>query len=284
MSTPLSFTTRTSMDFPHRVITGNEESAVIANVMAAIPLLNRAGTKDRWDVGWGEILERYKASGDTKDLRPQYIRPNQPVRLNGRFVMPEDPDVEMKWYEDFFDSIASRWMFDCAGIHEFGCGSGHNIATLAAKFPKAYVCGWDWSEASVEILREMNRRGMHRVLGNRFDLFQPLDPAAMNESCVFTVGCMEQTGTRWRPFLEYLLACRPRRVVHIEPILSLYDPYNPVDATAIAAHKARGFWEGYEAELRRRVGTGEVEILHIERTGFGSLFCEGYSVLAWRPT
>jgi hypothetical protein len=58
--------------------------------MARIPTLNCAGTKDRWEKGWGENLEAYKRSGDIADLRPKYIRTGQPLRLNGKFVMPGD--------------------------------------------------------------------------------------------------------------------------------------------------------------------------------------------------
>ena len=99
---------------------------------------------------------------------------------------------------------------------------------------------------------------------------------------VLTVGAMEQTGKLWRPMLDYLLAAKPKRVVHIEPQISMYNPANPVDQTAIEAHRARGFWEGYLGVIHRLAEKGVVEIEHMERTGFGSLLIEGYSQLVYR--
>ncbi len=273
------------MKFPHRVLEGDEEQAVINDIMARIPTLNQAGTKDRWEKGWGEILETYKRTGNIADLRPQYIRPNQPVRLNGKFVMPEDPDIEAKWYEKFFAGIADKWLSGTHAIYEFGCGSCHNVAWLAEHFPKQTIIGADWSKASRGICHELQNRGYLNVYGATCDFFDPQAPTTtMPTTGILTVGALEQTGRNWRHFLEYLLAIKPAVCVHLEPIVEWYDIANPVDRTAIVAHRARGFWEGFPDELRRRVGMGEVEILHMERTGFGSLFIEGYSQIVWRPT
>lgn len=269
------------MIFPHRVLEGDEEQAVINDVMARLYTLNCAGTKDRWEKGWRENLEAYKRSGDIADLRPKYIRPNQPVRLNGKFVMPEDPDIEAKWYQRFFADIADKWLAPHDEIWECGCGSGHNVATLARAFPSKRIVGADWAEASGKIIVELNKR-YHNVWPSFLDFFNP-SPEDAEGAAILTVGALEQTGKNWRPFLEWVLHARPEICVHLEPVLEWYDPLNPVDRTAILAHKARGFWEGFYEELRRRQGMGEVDILHTERTGFGSLFCEGYSQIVWRP-
>lgn len=273
------------MNFNHRIIEGDEEQAVIADIMARIPGLNAADANpERWQKGWGEILDRFKASGDIADLRPQYIRANQPVRLGGRFVMPEDPDIEAKWYSDFFFGIAQKWFEPHEQIWEYGCGSAHNIATLAGMFPNKRIVGCDWAAASADIIWEINKR-YRNAWPARFDFFHPIaeKDGDAAKAAIFTVGALEQTGRRWMPFLEYLLHAKPAICLHIEPIAEWYDPFNRVDATALAAHDARGFWRGFPAELQRRRGMGQVEILHMERTGFGSLFCEGYSQIVWKP-
>lgn len=272
------------MIFPHRVIEGEEEAAVIADLMARIPTLNCAGTKERWERGWQENLDAFRKSGEVADLRPKYIRGNQPVRLNGKFVMPEDPDIEAKWYEWFFAQIIQRWTLDCDEIWEYGCGSGHNVATLARAYPNKRIVGGDWSKASGEIIIELNKR-YRNAWPAYIDFFDPMPeyPRDAAVATALTVGALEQTGTRWQPFLDYLLAARPKRIVHIEPILDWYDPHNPVDATAIAAHKARGFWEGYLGALSNLHHEGKIMIEHTQRTGFGSLWIEGYSVICWRP-
>jgi len=94
---------------------------------------------------------------------------------------------------------------------------------------------------------------------------------------------MEQTGTGWGPLLAWLLVTKPKRVVHIEPVLDFYDPGDPVDQTAIEAHIARGFWTGYLETLIELADEGCIEIEDMERSWFGSLLTEGYSQIVWKP-
>jgi hypothetical protein len=100
---------------------------------------------------------------------------------------------------------------------------------------------------------------------------------------VLTVGALEQTGTEWGPFLDWLLAARPMRVVTIEPIVEWYDPDDPVDLAAIRFHTARNYWRGFPAKLAALEEAGRVEVLARKRSYFGSLYIEGYSQLVWRP-
>ncbi len=85
---------------------------------------------------------------------------------------------------------------------------------------------------------------------------------------------MEQTGARWRPFLDFLLRTKPAMCFHIEPIVEWYDPGDMVDWSAIKVHEARGFWKGF---------VNEVTPVRKHRTGFGSLLLEGYSQFQWDP-
>ena len=237
---------------------------------------------DHWERGWAENLEAYRQSGDLADLRPQYIRQGLPLRLHGQFVVADDPDYEWKWYRKFLGRIAEKWLSDVGCIYEFGSGSGHNVAWLANRFPEKLIVGCDWSPAAVDIVREMRMRGVTNVEGRRFDFYCP-EQWNLDFCNVLTVGALEQTGTRWRPMLDYLVAAHPNRVVHIEPQVTWYKPDNSVDWTAYEAHMARGFWTGYYEALRSLEIEGRVKIEHAERTGFGSLLVEGYSQLIWRP-
>jgi hypothetical protein len=94
---------------------------------------------------------------------------------------------------------------------------------------------------------------------------------------------MEQTGTNWQAFLEFLLRKKPSRVHHIEPIFEWYNPSQLVDYTALKAHEARNFWRGYPTRLLELEQTEKVKIHHSKRAHFGSLVLEGYSQLIWSP-
>lgn len=265
-------------DWRYRVVDGAESNRIV------LGLLRRAEHRDftiagenieRWQKGWSENLEEFKRTGDVAALEPKYLRPSKYLRLNQQFIEPADPMFERNWYRIFRAWFARRYLakFDC--IYEFGCGSGHNVAWLAQEFPDKMIWGFDWASASVEILDALNAKGLN-VYGAQFDFFSP--PRAYGwapNTAVLTVGALEQTGLRWRPFLDFLRRTQPAMCFHIEPILEWYDPENLIDHTAIKAHEARGFWRGFVDEIK----TGRKH-----RTGFGSLLLEGYSQLIWEPS
>lgn len=262
---------------PLRLIAGAEQDYWIGKVRRIIAEKPKTRDVAHWEKGWQENLDLYVKTGSFDALRPKYIREREPVRWQGQFWMPDDPDYEWHWYEGFFEQIARKWLTVADVIHEFGSGSGHNLAHLRKIFPGKFISGLDWSPSAVTIARKVAHNGSH------FDFINPDWGFNLENSVVLTVGAMEQTGRLWRPMLNYLLKRKPKRVVHIEPILDWYDADNPVDQTAIEAHRARGFWEGYRDALLVLWAEGKIEVLHQERTGFGSLLIEGYSQLIWRP-
>jgi hypothetical protein len=228
----------------------------------------------RWQKGWQENFEDFRRTDDLKALEPKYLRPAKVLRLDGQFIEPADPMFEANWYSVFRGWFAWRYLSGFDHIYEFGCGSGHNLVFLAQEFPGKHIHGYDWADASFRIIDRL-RSHFPNIGGGRFDFFEPhtLQPFMPN-SAVLTIGAMEQTGTRWRPFLEFVRRSQPAMCFHIEPMLEWYDPANLVDYTAIKIHEARGFWRGF---------ANEVVPLGGHRTGFGSLLLEGYSQIQWSP-
>ncbi|MDE2101419.1 MAG: class I SAM-dependent methyltransferase [Patescibacteria group bacterium] len=270
-----------SKDWTHQVLEGLELSAVVNDLNSRLAQLNKADSgTERWDLGWKENLDNYKSTGDLKALDPRYIRPNQPLRLHSQFIKAKERDFELNWYKVFRQWFFSNFLSGYRTIYEFGSGSGHNLPFLCEMFPMAEVHALDWSIPAIEIAEELRRRLRINVTGRRFDLFNPDGELAPN-SAVLTVGVIEQTGTKWPSFLEWLIDQKPGIVCHIEPIVEWYYPDNVVDRTAIDAHCVRGFQTGYVEALRERQREGRIRILRTHRTGFGSMVTEGYSQLIW---
>ena len=59
------------------------------------------GAKERekiWFDGWNENLIEFKNSGYSKNtLTPKFVRPGNPVRLNKKYVLPEDDNFELNF-------------------------------------------------------------------------------------------------------------------------------------------------------------------------------------------
>ena len=264
-----------------RTLVGLERDKVIIDLLRRIDgrqLSSTTAGKSRWDTGWGENLDALRETGDLTALRPKYIRAGQPLRMNGEFVIAEDPDYEAHWY-DAFRADFCRHLEPYDAIYEFGCGSGHNLAYLAQRFPDKRIVGLDWSSPAVDIANTLRDKHQLNVAGRSFDFFAPDRNMLIPEgSAVLTVGALEQTGQNWVRFFEWLVDRKPAFCLHIEPLVHLYDPENLVDYTAIKAHHARQFWTGID----RAIG-GFAKWHQMSRTGFGSLVLEGYSTLMWEP-
>lgn len=88
----------TKRDFQYRHLTKEERDKLIIRILEKIddPKLTLAGIegKNRWEKGWQENLDNFILSGYAPEaLIPKYIRPNQPIRLFGDYVMPLDPQI-----------------------------------------------------------------------------------------------------------------------------------------------------------------------------------------------
>jgi len=247
--------------------------------------LSLAGEKERWSKGWGENLEAFEESGELSDLVPKYIRKRRPIRLGGEFVVTANTNFELDWYNIFRHWLFRQdWFSESDNIYEFGCGTGFNLAVLAHLYPEKTYCGSDWVLESARIVAEMGKQFEWDMVGLVFDFFNPdyNIPIAEN-STVFTIGALEQTGQNYKKFFDYLLEYKPRVCVHVEPIIEWLSPYELVDYTAIQHLKKRKYWSGFPRYMAKLAAEKKVEIIKTQRTGVGSLFIEGYDLWVWRP-
>jgi SAM-dependent methyltransferase len=279
-----------SLDLRYRVAQGKERDKIILEVLHKLESdTQRVGATERrkvWERGWAENLEAFRASGaDLRTLTPRFIRPNQPIRLDGDYVIPADPHFELNYF-----SVLRRWFFvtylaPFQSVYEFGCGTGFNLVALAELYPDKKLFGSDFVPSAVQLVNETARAHGLPITGFLFDMRTPdaglkLGPG----SAVLHFGSVEQLAGDFEPFLEFLLANRPALCIGLEPTVELYDAEDLVDYLAIRFHRKRGYTEGYLPKLQELAAKGKIEILKLQRTYFGSLFMEGFSFVIWRPS
>jgi hypothetical protein len=229
-----------------------------------------------WEKGWSENL--------TGSLVPKYFGKFPVVRWCREFIEPTNSSFE---YEAF--GIIKDWLFDkhfrdVSHIFEFGCGTGHNLLAARRVNPHAMLHALDWARSSQQVIDANAGLFGNRVLTCNFDLFKPPRQFPMLKGAgVFTAAALEQTGDRFRTFIDWLIERRPGVVIHIEPINELLDPNNLMDYLSIQYARKRGYLSGLLDYLRQKAADGAIEILTAKRTGIGSLFLDGYSVIVWRP-
>lgn len=239
-----------------------------------------------WSDAWDGTLDRFKRSGyDPKSLSPPFIDKASHIRWNGRYVYAATPNLESRIYEIirgwiFREIVAQPWT-DCK-LFEFGAGSCFNVATYCGMFPDRDAMALDWAPGSVEIAELLRQKCEMRVSGSRFDFFNPDYGIDLGDAAVvLTVGAIEQVGENFRPFLDYLLSKKPRRVVFVEPTVENYDSSKPFDQLAITYHKKRNYVVGLKPAIYELHQKGVVTVLEDFRTTLGSKYHEGYQVLAW---
>jgi len=272
-------------DFVDSVTHDNLILEIIKKIDAGAFSLAGEKGKDRWEVGWGENLDDFRKSKyDFSKLVPKYIRPGQPLRLNQQYIQTEDPNFELKWYFVFRHWLFKHYLKDMDAVYEFGCGSGFNLAALAQLYPEKQLFGMDWSQSSVDIVDEMAKYYGYKMKGKVFDFFNPdYYFKILPNSAIITIGAIEQTGKRFKTFLDYVLESKPKLVINIEPLVEWYDSENLVDYMAIRFHLKREYMQGYPPAIEQLAKQGKVKIIKQKRSHFGSLYLEGYSQLIWEP-
>ena len=154
---------------------------------------------------------------------------------------------------------------------------------MARLFPDKLLHGLDWVESSKNILDRLSPKFGGRLHGHIFDMFSPNPEIPFGStSALFTAGALEQLGTRFDVFLDFILQRKPQICVHLEPIYELYNEDVLFDYVAARFSLARNWLRGFLPRLNELESQGLIEIIKVKRT-VGSFFHDGYSIVVWRP-
>ena len=263
------------------------DAAVIAVVDALMSDLVATGRhrSGDWERGWGENLDEFQRSGDVSAVMPRYFSKIPLLRWRQEWIMPESDAMEYDMLGSLLDWVLDEYLDGFSAIYEFGCGTGHNLLRARERFPEAYLWGLDWAASSQELIAGVAAAtGDQRLHAERFDYFSPNSSFKIGEdSAVFTMASLEQIGSEFGPFVDYLLEQKPGLVIHVEPIAELLDSSHLLDSLSIQYFRKRNYLDGLLEHLRALASEGRVEILKEARTYVGSFYIDGYSLVIWRP-
>ncbi|MCM8797734.1 MAG: class I SAM-dependent methyltransferase [Candidatus Omnitrophica bacterium] len=276
-------------NFDYIIIAGRQRDKLITDILKKIDsdrqIIGAASRRQVWDNGWKENLDDFINSGfDLKKLVPKFIRPNQPLRYNQKYIRAVNPNFEFDFFSIFRQWLFKKYFSDSKNIYEFGCGTGFNLVALAQLYPDRNLYGTDFVTASVALVNRIAKVYRLKLKGSIFDMINPDETFRLKKSSlIFTIGAIEQLAGKFESFLQYLLRNGPDLCVHVEPTLELYDENNLADYLAIMFHRKRGYTQGFLPRLQELEKNREIEIIKVKRLYFGSLFLEGYNLIIWRP-
>lgn len=238
-----------------------------------------------WEEGWEENLEAYKRRHDLESLIPGYHGKHRLLHWKQRIIRPLVPYFDYRIHCLIVDWAIETYLCHVNAIYEFGCGPAYHLLRARRYNPKARLVGLDWAKASQSIISEIVASGIETNLeGRNLNFYEPdysLD-FALN-SGILTVASLEQSGKRFRPFLQFLLEKKPAVCVHLEPIDELMDQGHLIDRLSVLYCRKRNYLNGFLTRLRQLQDQGKVKIHREQRTYTGSFFIEGHSLVVWSP-
>ena len=276
-------------DFKYRIIEGEERDKVILDVLKKIETdEQKIGAPERqniWEKGWSENLEEFiKSNGDLTKLIPKFIRPNQVIRFNQKYIIPSNPNFELDYFSVFRLWIFKKYLKKFDNIYEFGCGTGFNLVVLVQMYPEKNIYGLDFVSSSIDLVNKISEIYGWNISGHFFDMISPDEEFKIkNNSAVFTFGSVEQLASKFEGFLQYLLKNKPMLCIHMEPTVELYDENDLIDYLAAKFHKKRGYTQNFLPHLKELEDEGKIDILKVKRLFFGSKYMEGFSYMIWKP-
>jgi hypothetical protein len=143
----------------------------------------------------------------------------------------------------------------------------------------------DWVESSVGLINLLAERKKYNLEGQVFNMFSPNKKLNLQKnSAVLTVHALEQLGSNFVKFIDFVIDKSPCVCLNIEPIYELYDKNNLIDHLAMEFHKKRNYLFGFLAYLKKLEKEEKIEILKVQRLQYGScMYHDSYSFVVWKP-
>jgi hypothetical protein len=264
---------------------GEVENALIRYIQFLLEdkKVSGPGYKEHWEDGWRENLNKFLASKNLQDLLPLFVRKGGLIRFKQNWIQAEDPEFETSFVYVLRDILYRAHFSHSSSLWEFGCGTGLNLVHANSLFPDKQLIGCDWATSAVDIINTLSITLSPKFTGILFDMFNP-DTRVLNtilpNSSLLTIGAMEQLGTNFYPFLDFILKSNFKRIVHVETSYEYYDRNLLFDFLAMKYIEKRGWLIGYFSELTRLQEKGVIRIIDQRKT-FGSFFHDGYSITVW---
>jgi len=279
----------TAQDFQYEVVGQEGEREIILDILKRLEEDGwNSKSNEYWEQYWQKIFDKFvKSNYDTDVLAAEYFYYHTSLRYRNQFITPLSNEMQRDVTRLIvkYTVQAATAELDFDNIVELGCGSCHNLVQIS-KFCDAHPRGIDFTDASGKIALLLAEKHRLPIYYYKHDLFAPFDcllPVIDSKSVVISVGGLEQLGENWSNMLDWIMAVKPVKIIHFEPMYELYDENNLLDYLAIKFHDKRNYLKGYLPALEQLEKDNKVEILRKKRTTFGTTFNDGWSILIWKP-
>lgn len=238
---------------------------------------------NEWENGWGENLKLFKESKDINDLIPKYHGKRKLLKWGGDVIKQVTENLDYKLHICMVDAILQHYLKDVDNVCEFGCGPAYHLIRLNKWKKDLKLSGSDWTNASQNIIKDINETLNTDIKGFNFNFFKPdYNINFPEKSGIYTVAALEQVGENFKDFINFLINKKPEICVHMEPIDELLDETKLIDNLTIRYFRKRNYLKGFLPYLEQLEKEGKIEIITKQRIFSGSYFIEGHSLIVWK--
>lgn len=275
-------------NFEFESLSCSEKEYAILEILKALEsdlVMAGPNRREAWEKGWDQNLAAYSETKDLQSVVPKYFGKYPYLRWKQEFIRPKSIDMESQLLSLIVHQLMDKYLGNSGCLYEFGCGTGSNLVGIRKYHPNAELVGLDWASSSQKLIKKIAKEtNDSKLRAFNFDYFNPDYNIKINHTdAVLTVASLEQTGSNFKTFVEYLLNSKPQIVIHIEPMWEPLDEKNLLDYLSINYFKKRNYLDGLLSHIKELETAGKARIIESRRSQIGSFFIDGYSILVWEP-
>jgi SAM-dependent methyltransferase len=192
-----------------------------------------------------------------------------------------------EYRDSLFAGIVESYAPFTSKIVELGCGAGRNLFVLKRAMPDRKYVGLDISENAISACSLAYKcLGVDRMEFNTWDALSN-DQSIIekySEAAFFTHMTLEQLKCDIDNIIYRLLKCRPKVVIHFEPLPSLVRGSWLARATVTEYVAKKDYADNILAAIKRVEREGQLEVLEARSLGLVPKPDYDIGFLAWRPT
>jgi len=273
----------------YSVLEEEQRDKVILEILTYLfsedPVVAGKHRKRQWEDGWLENYTDYCKNRELSAIVPKYFDKYNIHRINGKFIKSLTPNFEIGLVRVFQYVIFDRYFRNAKNVYEFGAGTGHNLLRLREVNKDANLFSMEWAKSGVELINEVAKDLKDEKLrGCVFDNFDPDYSVSLNrQSSIYTFAALEQLGENTDSLIDFWVKNNVEKVINIEPMSEPLDENDLPQYLSIQYFKKRNYLKNYIQKLKDLEAKGKVRIHEVVRTGIGSMFIEGYSIISWSP-
>jgi len=207
---------------------------------------------------------------------------NKPkIFLFGEKLIKTKSSIFLRMIRDEQYKILQKYVSKDDKIIELGCGFGRRLFALRQIMENNFE-GYDFSKNSIDTADKINLKLDTNIKFGIVDLKQDFSQIINEGKIIFTYHCLE--GLKWdteRVILN-ILKCKPKCVLHFEPVPELYG-FTLRDTISKLFIKGAAFQDNLLKTLKSLEERKIVTIKEVRRLGYNRLPLNETTLIVWKP-